>query len=45
MAFQTLTNADLVTDFAGEPAAFKVQVRQINGGYKSEPIEKTVTRI
>ena len=41
----TLTNADLVTDFAGEPAAFKVQVRQINGGYKSEPIEKTVTRI
>lgn len=38
-------NADLVSDFAGEPAAFKVRVTLTNGGYASDPIEITVTKV
>lgn len=38
-------NADLVTDFAGEPTAFKIRVYNVNGGLRSGYVEKTVTRV
>lgn len=41
----TYTNADLVADFSGEPAAFKVRVTLTNGGFASDPIEITVTKV
>ena len=43
--FYTYANADLVADFAGEPAAFKVRVTLTNGGFASDPIEITVTKV
>lgn len=41
----TYSNADLIADFAGEPAAFKVRVTLTNGGFASDPIEITVTKV
>jgi len=41
----TYTNADLVTHFAGEPAAYKIRVTLQNGGFSSDYIELTVTKV
>jgi len=40
----TVDNADLVTWFGAEPAAFKVSVVNVNGGVSSDAITITVTR-
>lgn len=39
------TNANLVTDFAGEPASYKVRVTLKNGGFSSEPLELVITKV
>lgn len=41
----TYTNANLVADFGAEPASYKVQVTLTNGGYTSDPVEITVTKV
>lgn len=41
----TYTNANLVSDFGSEPSSYKVRVTLINGGYSSDPIELTITKV
>lgn len=41
----TYTNATLVTDFGSEPAAFKVRITRNDGGYSSDYIELTITKV
>lgn len=41
----TYTNANLVSDFGSEPSSFKVRVTLTNGGFASDPIEITVTKV
>lgn len=42
---QTYTNAQLIADFAGEPASFKAVLRNVNGGYQSPEVEVAVTKL
>jgi hypothetical protein len=41
----TYLNADLVSDFGGEPASFRVRVRNVNGAFESDNIEIIVSRL
>ncbi|MFG0318404.1 MAG: hypothetical protein ACF8XB_14115 [Planctomycetota bacterium JB042] len=40
----TYTNANLVSDFGGEPSSFKLEITQHHGGYSSPPSTITVTK-
>jgi hypothetical protein len=40
-----IANADLVTWFTGEPTAFVVRLRNVNGGFRSGYVERTITRV
>lgn len=40
----TYSNADLVADFGSEPSAFNVEVRNVNGGYRSPASTRRITR-
>lgn len=42
---QLYTNAQLVSDFSGEPASFKAKLRNINGGFQSPQIEETIVKL
>lgn len=41
----TIDNGDLVTMFGGEPASFKVRVRNVYGTFRSNYAELTITRL
>lgn len=41
----TYLNADLVADFTGEPASYKVRVTLKNGGFSSDPITLTIVKV
>lgn len=41
----TYTNANLVSDFAGEPASYKIRVTLKNGGFSSDPITLTIVKV
>lgn len=41
----TYTNANLVSDFGSQPSSFKVRVKLTNGGFASDPVEITITKV
>jgi len=41
----TLTNAALVAAFGSEPTTFKVRITLTNGGFTSDPITLTITKV